>query len=96
MVRWWLDHSNRHSKSCGFHPTALLSFGDYWTIEHHANQGDRHEEVRIAVFGIETLSGTSYSAAIVGLVLVEAIVLYVVYGLVERVLAPHVRRAFER
>jgi hypothetical protein len=32
------------------------------------------------MFGIETLSGNAYSVALVGLVLVEAIVLYVGYG----------------
>ena len=32
------------------------------------------------MFGIETLSGPAYSAAIVGLVLSEAMVLYVGYG----------------
>jgi hypothetical protein len=48
------------------------------------------------VFGIETLTGPSYSAAVVGLVFVEAILLYVAYGLVVRVVGPHVRRKIER
>ncbi|MFB6178312.1 MAG: hypothetical protein ABEI77_01150 [Halorientalis sp.] len=38
------------------------------------------------MFGIETLSGSAHAAAIVGLVLVEAIFLYIGYGAVERLL----------
>ncbi|MFW5938562.1 MAG: DUF7512 family protein [Halanaeroarchaeum sp.] len=48
------------------------------------------------MFGIETLVGPSYSVAIVGLVLVEAVLLYVAYGLVVRVVGPHVLRKIER
>lgn len=35
------------------------------------------------MFGIETLSGTAHAVAIVGLVLVEAMLLYVGYGALE-------------
>lgn len=38
------------------------------------------------MFGIETLTGSAHAAAIVGLVLFEAIVLYVGYGAIERLL----------
>ncbi|HKL28922.1 MAG TPA: hypothetical protein VJ898_06600 [Natrialbaceae archaeon] len=48
------------------------------------------------MFGIEALTGPSYSAAVVGLVLFEAIMLYVAYGLVVRVVGPHVLRRIER
>jgi hypothetical protein len=39
------------------------------------------------MFGIESLSGNAHAVAMVGLVLIEAIVLYVGYGLLERVAA---------
>jgi hypothetical protein len=42
------------------------------------------------MFGIETLSGTMQAVALVGLVLVEAITLYVGYGGLVRVLGPTV------
>ena len=45
------------------------------------------------MFGIETLNGPAYSAAIVGLVLVEAMVLYVGYGGLTRAVGSHVTRA---
>lgn len=45
------------------------------------------------MFGIETLSGTSYAAANVGLVLVEAIVLYVVYGILTEIAGPTIENA---
>ncbi|WP_396612796.1 hypothetical protein ACH9L7_05845 [Haloferax sp. S1W] len=35
------------------------------------------------MFGIETLTGSSQAAALVGVVLVEAMVLYVGYGALE-------------
>jgi len=37
------------------------------------------------MFGIETLSGPLHAAALVGLVLAEALVLYVGYGLLSAV-----------
>ncbi len=40
------------------------------------------------MFGIETLTGSSYATAIVGIVLVEAMVLYVGYGTLTRVAGP--------
>jgi hypothetical protein len=40
------------------------------------------------MFGIETLSGSSYAMAIVGIVLVEAMVLYVGYGTLTRLAGP--------
>jgi len=42
------------------------------------------------MFGIESLSGNAHAAALVGLVLLEAIALYVGYGALERVLGKHV------
>ncbi|WP_191965827.1 MULTISPECIES: hypothetical protein [Haloferax] len=42
------------------------------------------------MFGIENLSGNSQAAALVGIVLVEAMVLYVGYGALESVLGPTV------
>ncbi|WP_191967054.1 MULTISPECIES: hypothetical protein [Haloferax] len=44
------------------------------------------------MFGIETLGGTSQAAALVGLVFVEAMVLYVGYGVLESVLGPAVMK----
>jgi hypothetical protein len=41
------------------------------------------------MFGIESLSGNAHAAAMVGLVLIEAIVLYVGYGAIERVAGKH-------
>ena len=42
------------------------------------------------MFGIETLSGNAQAAVLIGLVLLEAIVLYVGYGLLESALAHRV------
>jgi len=42
------------------------------------------------MFGIETLSGNSYATAIVGIVLVEAMVLYVGYGTLTRLAGPEI------
>ncbi|WP_416839562.1 hypothetical protein [Haloferax sp. DFSO52] len=44
------------------------------------------------MLGIETLSGNSYAAALVGIVLVEAMVLYVGYGALESALGPSVMK----
>lgn len=40
------------------------------------------------MFGIETLSGPTGAAALIGIVLVEAILLYVGYGVLERLFGP--------
>ena len=45
------------------------------------------------MFGLETLNGAAYSAAIVGLVLVEAMVLYVGYGGLTRAVGSQITRA---
>ena len=45
------------------------------------------------MFGLETLTGTAYSAAIVGLVLGEAMVLYVGYGGLTRAVGSRVTDA---
>lgn len=45
------------------------------------------------MFGIETLSGTMQAVALVGLVLLEAIALYIGYGGLVRVLGPTVVNA---
>jgi hypothetical protein len=42
------------------------------------------------MFGIETLGGNAQAAVLIGLVLLEAIVLYVGYGLLESALARRV------
>jgi hypothetical protein len=47
------------------------------------------------MFGIETLSGNAQAAALVGLVLVEAILLYVVYGGLEALLGPRLTAAIK-
>ena len=44
------------------------------------------------MFGIETLGGSTQAAALVGIVLVEAMVLYVGYGALESVLGPTVMK----
>jgi hypothetical protein len=44
------------------------------------------------MFGIETLSGNALAAALVGLVLVEAAVLYVGYGALERLVGEQIVR----
>jgi hypothetical protein len=45
------------------------------------------------MFGIETLGGTAQAAVLVGVVLLEALLLYVGYGGLTRLLGPHVQRA---
>lgn len=47
------------------------------------------------MFGIETLSGNAQAAALVGIVLFEAIVLYIGYGGLERILGPSFKRVLE-
>jgi hypothetical protein len=42
------------------------------------------------MFGIESLTGNAQAVVLVGLVLVEAIVLYVGYGALEQILGPTV------
>jgi hypothetical protein len=44
------------------------------------------------MFGIESLSGNAQAAALVGLVLVEAALLYVGYGVLERLVGSYVVR----
>jgi len=44
------------------------------------------------MFGIETASGPEGAALIIGLVLVEALILYVGYGALERLLGPTLTR----
>jgi hypothetical protein len=44
------------------------------------------------MFGIESLSGNALAAVLVGLVLVEAAVLYVGYGALEQLVGKHVVR----
>ena len=46
----------------------------------------------LIMFGIETLSGNAQAAALIGLVLVEAVVLHVGYSALTRIAAPSVRR----
>jgi hypothetical protein len=46
----------------------------------------------VSMFGIETLSGNAQAAALIGLVLIEAVVLHVGYSGLTRIAAPHVRR----
>jgi len=47
------------------------------------------------MFGIETLSGNVQAAVLVGIVLVEAFVLYVGYGELETYFGPTVKRVLE-
>jgi hypothetical protein len=47
------------------------------------------------MFGIETLSGNVQAVVLVGIVLVEAFVLYVGYGGLETLLGPTVKRVLE-
>ena len=47
------------------------------------------------MFGIETLSGNALAAALVGLVLLEAAVLYVGYGALEQLVGKHVVRLLQ-
>jgi hypothetical protein len=44
------------------------------------------------MFGIETLSGNAQAAALIGVVLVEAVVLHVGYSGLTRIAAPRLRR----
>jgi hypothetical protein len=44
------------------------------------------------MFGLESLSGLPLAAALIGIVLLEALVLYVGYGALQRVLGPWVMR----
>ena len=46
----------------------------------------------LTMFGIETLSGNAQAAALIGLVLLEAIVLHVGYTGLTRIAGPRVRR----
>lgn len=43
------------------------------------------------MFGLELLSGTAHAVAIVGIVLTEAIALYVGYGALTQIVGPTVR-----
>lgn len=45
------------------------------------------------MFGIESLTGPAYAGVMVGIVLVEALLLYVGYGGLMRVVGPSVRKA---
>ncbi|WP_327053491.1 DUF7512 family protein [Halomicrococcus gelatinilyticus] len=45
------------------------------------------------MFGIESVSGPMGAAIIIGAVLVEAILLYVGYGVLEQVLGPTITKA---
>ena len=47
------------------------------------------------MFGIESLSGNAQAAVLIGLVLAEAILLYVGYGWLESRLGPVVKRVLE-
>jgi len=44
------------------------------------------------MFGIETLGGSVGAVVLIGIVLLEAIVLYVGYGALERFLGPRIAR----
>ena len=45
------------------------------------------------MFGIETLGGSSHAATVVGLVLIEAMALYVGYGTLTRLAGPGIKTA---
>ncbi|WP_302082893.1 DUF7512 family protein [Salinibaculum rarum] len=47
------------------------------------------------MFGIETLSGNAQAAVLVGLVLVEAFLLYVGYGWLESQVGPSFKRVLQ-
>ncbi|MFD1587631.1 hypothetical protein ACFR9U_11600 [Halorientalis brevis] len=47
------------------------------------------------MFGIETLGGNTQAAVLVGIVLFEAIVLYLGYGGLEKILGPSFKRVLE-
>jgi hypothetical protein len=44
------------------------------------------------MFGLESLSGPTGAAILIGLVLVEALVLYVGYGALEQLLGPKIAK----
>jgi hypothetical protein len=44
------------------------------------------------MFGIESLTGPAGAATLIGVVLVEALLLYIGYGVLERVLGPTIAR----
>jgi hypothetical protein len=47
------------------------------------------------MFGIETLGPNAQAAALVGIVLAEAVVLYVVYGWLESTFGPSITRVLQ-
>lgn len=47
------------------------------------------------MFGLELLSGTAQAVAIVGVVLAEAIALYVGYGALTQIVSPPIRETLE-
>lgn len=47
------------------------------------------------MFGIETLGGNAQAAVLVGIVLVEAFLLYVGYGWLETMLGPSIKRVLQ-
>jgi len=47
------------------------------------------------MFGIETLGANAQAAALVGIVLAEAVVLYVVYGWLESTVGPSVTQVLQ-
>jgi hypothetical protein len=47
------------------------------------------------MFGIETLGPNAQAAALVGIVLVKAVVLYVVYGWLESTFGPSITRVLQ-
>jgi hypothetical protein len=47
------------------------------------------------MFGIETLGGNAQAAVLVGIVLLEALLLYVGYGGLESLLGPRLRRVLK-
>ena len=47
------------------------------------------------MFGIETLSGNAQAAVLVGIVLIEAMVLYLVYGWLETWFGPSLKRLLQ-
>lgn len=44
------------------------------------------------MFGLETVDGPAVAALLIGIVLVEAMLLYVGYGALERLLGPSITR----
>jgi len=47
------------------------------------------------MFGIESLGGNAQAAVLVGIVLAEAVILYVGYGFLERVFGPVLTRVLQ-